>query len=102
MALWNLHTTGAIPPLSEQVTLELHVVLGIADPIPVDAPVFLWTDRQTRKRALHAHTEEELQSHARAAEARHRRRHIAPSGHTTPLAAEAAMRRRRILPAKPR
>eukprot|EP00971_Amphidinium_carterae_P166364 3297064-Amphidinium_carterae.1 len=100
--LWNLHTTGAIPPLSGQVTLELTAVLGLASPGATDTPVFPYVDRQSRKRSLHAHTAEELQTNAKAAEVRHRRRQIAPLGHTLPLTAEAVVRRRRVLPPKSR
>eukprot|EP00971_Amphidinium_carterae_P043853 863033-Amphidinium_carterae.1 len=98
--LWELHTTGAIPPLDGQTTLELTVVLGYDPPDATNPPVFPYVDRKYRKRALHSHTAEELRNHAEAAEARHRRRHIAPLGHALAQAAEAAKRRRRIIPPK--
>eukprot|EP00971_Amphidinium_carterae_P231120 4586652-Amphidinium_carterae.1 len=98
--LWQLHNSGAIPPLSGQVTLELTLVLGLAHPEAAETLVFPYVDRQSRKRALHVHTVSELQTNAEAAEARHRRRQIAPAGHARPLTAEAVKRRRRILPPK--
>eukprot|EP00971_Amphidinium_carterae_P287631 5709936-Amphidinium_carterae.1 len=98
--LWQLHNSGDIPPLSGQVTLELTLVLGLAHPEAAETPVFPYVDRQSRKRSLHIHTVNELQTNAEAAEARHRRRQIAPAGHARPLAAEAVKRRRRILPPK--
>eukprot|EP00971_Amphidinium_carterae_P131800 2610503-Amphidinium_carterae.2 len=98
--LWQLHTSGAIPPLNGQVQLELTLVLGIAHPELAETPLFPYVDRQSRKRSLHVHTVHELQTNAEAAEARHRRRHIAPVGHAKPLAAEAVKRRRRVIPPK--
>eukprot|EP00971_Amphidinium_carterae_P185066 3675060-Amphidinium_carterae.1 len=98
--LWQLHTSGAIPPLSQQVQLELTLVLGLAHPDAAEPPLFPYVDRQSRKRSLHIHTANELQTHAEAAEARHRRRQIAPVGHARPITAEAVKRRRRVLPPK--
>eukprot|EP00971_Amphidinium_carterae_P161601 3203841-Amphidinium_carterae.1 len=95
--LWELQNTGAIPPLDGQTALELTVVLGLDPPVETEAPVFPFVDRRFRKRALHSHTAEELRNHA---EARHRRRNIAPLGHALAQAAEAAKRRRRVLPPK--
>eukprot|EP00971_Amphidinium_carterae_P056143 1107420-Amphidinium_carterae.1 len=80
--LCELHTTGAIPPLDDQVAFEVTLVLGLETPGNTDAPVFPYVNRQSRKRSIHSHTEEELRNNAKAAEARHRRRQIAPLGHT--------------------
>eukprot|EP00971_Amphidinium_carterae_P008678 170674-Amphidinium_carterae.1 len=38
--LWNLHTSGAIPPLDDQVAFEVTLVLGLETPGTTDAPVF--------------------------------------------------------------
>eukprot|EP00971_Amphidinium_carterae_P291823 5792925-Amphidinium_carterae.1 len=98
--LWELRESGAIPPLDDQVILELTVVLGLNPPDATETPLFPYADRKFRKRAIHSHTIEELRDNAEAAEARHRRRNIAPLGHALARAAEAAKRRRRILPPK--
>eukprot|EP00971_Amphidinium_carterae_P200577 3980278-Amphidinium_carterae.2 len=100
--LWNLHSTGAIPPLDDQVAFDVTLVLGLETPGTTDAPVFPYVNRQSRKRSIHSRTEEELRNNAKAAEARHRRRHIAPSGHALTVTAEAVPRRRRVLPPKKR
>eukprot|EP00971_Amphidinium_carterae_P032802 645827-Amphidinium_carterae.2 len=100
--LWNLHSSGAIPPLNDQVAFEVTLVLGLETPGITDAPVFPYVNRQSRKGSIHSHTDEELRNNAKAAEARHRRRHIAPLGHTLARAAAAAVRRRRVLPPKGR
>eukprot|EP00971_Amphidinium_carterae_P341738 6480701-Amphidinium_carterae.2 len=100
--LWNLHISGAIPPFDDQVAFEVTLVLALETPGTTDAPVFPYVNRQSRKRSIHSHTEEELRDNAKAAEARHRRRQIAPLGHTLERVAEAAVRRRRVLPPKKR
>eukprot|EP00971_Amphidinium_carterae_P189045 3752886-Amphidinium_carterae.1 len=43
--LWELHDTGAIPPLDGQIILELTVVLGLDPPEATAPPVFPYVDR---------------------------------------------------------
>eukprot|EP00971_Amphidinium_carterae_P258717 5134836-Amphidinium_carterae.1 len=93
--VWNLDSSGAIPPLDDHVAFEVTLVLGLETPGTTDAPVFPYVNRQSRKRSIHSHTEEELRNNAKAAEARQRRRQIAPLGHTLERAAAVAVRRRR-------
>eukprot|EP00971_Amphidinium_carterae_P055429 1092609-Amphidinium_carterae.1 len=51
--LWNLHTSGAIPPLDDQVAFEVTLILGLETPATTDAPVFPYVNRQSRKRSIH-------------------------------------------------